>query len=99
MDRTATWSKLYITKLNPQTANIVIQTDGGRRSEHCAAASIIVGVFGKLDGTIVDEPWYAEGMYIPVDVTVFQSEMIALDRALAWLVHEVEQYRLDHQGS
>ena len=37
-----------------------------------------------FEGETLYQPWYAEGVYIPVDVTVFQAEMIALDRAIEW---------------
>ena len=82
MDKMSIWSKLYNTKLNPKA---------GHRSEQCAGASVIVGVFGKFEGGTLYEPWYAEGTYIPVEVTVFQTETIALDRALSWLVRKLEQ--------
>ena len=89
MDRMNSWSKRYPTKLDPKCANIVIQSDGGRRSETCAAASVIIGIFGMFEGETLYQPWYAEGVYIPVDVTVFQAEMIALDRAIERVAHEL----------
>ena len=89
MDRMCSWSKRYPTKLGPNYANIVIQSDGGRRSETCAAASVIIWIFGMFEGETLYQPWYAEGVYIPVDVTVFQAEMIALDRAIERVAHEL----------
>ena len=90
MDRGESWSKPYHTTLNPNEANIVIQTDGGRRSDQCAAASVVVGVFAMVGGVPDYQPCYAEGTYIDGNVTVFQTELIALDRAIEWMARFLE---------
>eukprot|EP00959_Pyramimonas_sp_CCMP1952_P130650 2732081-Pyramimonas_sp.AAC.1 len=89
MDRRCSWSRRCTTKLKPNCANIVIQSDVGRRSATCAAVSVIVWIFGNFEGTTSYQPWYAEGMYMPVDATVFQAEMISLDRAIEWVAREL----------
>ena len=80
----------HLTTLNPNEANIVIQTDGGRRSDQCAAASVVVGVFAMVGGVPDYQPCYAEGTYIDGNVTVFQTELIALDRAIEWMARFLE---------
>ncbi len=89
MDERLSWTWTFPTTLEPGTANIVVQTDGGRRSSTCASASMVVGLFTKTPRHPVFEPWYAEGLFLSTGVTVFQAEAIALDRAVGWVRPQV----------
>ena len=78
MDVRKTWQREYDTTLCLQTANVVVQTDGGVRSDNCAAAAFIIGLWG--DGRY--EPLVAHGTFLH-QATVFTAEAIALDEATA----------------
>ena len=56
MDRAVSWSRRYPLKSNTINGNIVIQTDGGRRSDHCAAASFVIGLVSLDQGMWTYEP-------------------------------------------
>ncbi len=77
MDTRTSWTRSFSTTLQPRNSNVVVQTDGGRRSGTCAAASMVVGLFTNSQGTAIFEPWFAEGLFLETGVTVFQAEAIA----------------------
>jgi hypothetical protein len=82
MDQERSWTRAYTISLKPLESNLVIQTDGGRRSATCAAASLVIGLCAWRDGTFLYEPWLAEGIYMTSDMTVFQTEAVALECAV-----------------
>ena len=51
---------------------------------------MVVGVFAMVGGVPDYQPCYAEGTYIDGNVTVFQTEVIALDRAIEWMARFLE---------
>ena len=53
--------KIFDITVDPKDTNLVIQTDGGRRSGDNAAASIIVSMF--ISGSEY-QPWHAEGQHL-----------------------------------
>ena len=85
MDRGGTWGRRYPISLNPQFANIIIQTDGGRRSDRCAVAAMVVGL--SAGGHY--EPWVAKGHFFEADITVFQTEAIALELATCFVTENL----------
>ena len=89
MDHQLSWEKHYNVGKDPRECNIIVQTDGGRRTPSCAAASMVVGLF---HGSTY-EPWYAKGIYIATDHTVFQTEAIALEAAVSWLACSLQQQK------
>ena len=82
MDQSRSWLREFSLTLSPATANLIIQTDGGRRSTTEAASALIVGLWGKSGEKLIYEPWIAQGIYMQTNVTVFQTEAIALEAAL-----------------
>ena len=81
MDRRLSWQKFFPTTLDWSQAHVIIQTDGGRRAEDCAAANWI---FGLWDSDMKKyEPYMAGGIFIEVSCTVFKAEAIAIDEASA----------------
>ena len=90
MDRRSSWSRVFQTSLQIQCSNIVVQTDGGRRpQEDIAASSMVVGVVGSVEGSLVYEPCFAQGVFMSSGVSVFQAEAIALDIALQWVEEQL----------
>ena len=85
MDHATTWEREYPTTIDITHANVIIQTDGGRRSSMCAAASVVAGVLSIRQGKLIYEPFYARGTFISHDVTVLQTEAIALDEATRYV--------------
>ena len=79
MDTGASWSKTFPVQLNLLRANIIVQTDGGKRGGVCAAASVVIGLFTMCDGNMIYEPFYAEGIFLTGAVSVFQAEAIAVE--------------------
>ena len=94
MDRRQSWSKKYITKLDPQHSNLVIQTDGGLREGDCAAAAWIAGLWGRLDGAPLFEPLMVQGTFLESNVSVFSAEAIALDEATTAVDNLIQQWHL-----
>ena len=90
MDKALSWERLYETTAEPSQANWIIQTDGGRRSDHCAAASLVIGVLSTGARGICYEPWFARGVYLTGNVSVFQAEAIALEEAVNWLIRRTD---------
>ena len=62
MDRQQPWEKIFPTTLNARQAHVLIQTDGGLRTENCAAASRIIGLWGSDQQKY--EPCMAGGTFI-----------------------------------
>ena len=90
MDRRSSWSRVFQTSLQIQCSNIVVQTDGGRRpQEDIAASSMVVGVVGSVEGSLVYEPCFAQGVFMSSGVSVFQAGAIALDIALQWVEEQL----------
>ena len=85
MDTKSSWNRQYTTTLTRKTSSIIVQTDGGVRSDICAAASLIVGLFGLSGTTPLYEPLNAEGIFLSCETPVFQAEGIALDIAVQWV--------------
>ena len=85
MDRERSWQKIVATWGDPCRGNLIVQTDGGRRTAQCAASAAIVGLLTWVDGTFTYEPWFARGLFLSGGETVFQAEAIALDIAVSWL--------------
>ena len=73
----------YPTTLEINKSNIIVQTDGGRREEDCAAASWVIGLWGDDGGGFRYEPLAVQGTYLDQSCTVFATEAIALDEATA----------------
>lgn len=61
----------------------MIQTDGGVREGHCAAAAWIIGVWVCADGDNHFEPLVVHGTFLEATCSVFEAEAIALDEASA----------------
>ncbi len=95
MDGAASWSKTYTTALRLPEANVIVQTDGGRRSQGCAAAAVIIGLFAIVAGQPLYEPWLAEGHFLTEAVTVFEAEAIALDIASEKVKKAIDQAERD----
>ena len=85
MDIQASWDKDFDVTADPKDTNLVIQTDGGKRSGGNAAASVVVGMFIRGDAESKYQPWHAEGHHLSGEVTVFQAEAIALERAVSFV--------------
>eukprot|EP00930_Biecheleria_cincta_P021706 TRINITY_DN16000_c0_g1_i2.p1 TRINITY_DN16000_c0_g1~~TRINITY_DN16000_c0_g1_i2.p1 ORF type:complete len:403 (-),score=38.54 TRINITY_DN16000_c0_g1_i2:13-1221(-) len=92
MDRKESWERNFHRSVPTSCCTIVVQTNGGRRSEKCAAASMIVGVLSKVDGVCSYEPWFAKGLYFEASLSVFQTEAIALEAAIAWVTREIREH-------
>ena len=90
MDQARSWKRDYNICQDPLKANWIIQTDGGRRSENCAAAALVVGIWALDEGTLHYEPWFAQCTFLTGGATVFQTEAIALDTAVRWCKKKVE---------
>ena len=80
----------FAISLDPLKANWVIQSDGGRRSETCAAAAVVVGMWARNNGQLHYEPWFAQGTLFTTAVSVFQTEAIALDQGTEWCKQRLE---------
>ena len=93
MDRGTSWKREFLPRFGLEQSNIVIQTDGGRRSEKCAAASVVVGLLTKTDGQLCYEPWFAQGLYFDINLSVFQTEAIAMETAVSLVVDEVNKFK------
>ena len=91
MDHATSWKKEYETSAGLDASNLIIQTDGGRRTATCAAASLVVGLVSHVRGRCCHEPLYAQGIYLAGDVTMFQTEAIALEVAVQWAIRAVEE--------
>ena len=85
MDRGASWKKTFTVKLNPMNANIIVQTDGGKRGNESAAASVVIGLFTMHEGAVLYEPWHAEGTLLPGSISVFESKAIAVESGARWV--------------
>ena len=86
MDRRCTWTRRCKTFIHSDSANLIIQTDGGLREGDCAAASFIIGLWGKRDIDDDDseyfyEPLVAHCTFLELPMAVFGTEAIALDEA------------------
>ena len=81
MDQRRTWTKRFFTSIHITCANMIIQTDGGRRDGDCAAAAWTIGHWGEADGEPTFEPLVAHGTLLDDTCTVFGAEAIALDEA------------------
>ena len=87
-------SKVFFRLLcKPEDANVIIQSDGGRRSEHDAAASYVVGILKTNNGYSAYEPWFAHGTYLRGNVTVFQAEAIALEESLLYFTEKLREFK------
>ena len=64
-----------------ESANVVVQTDGGLRDGCCAASAWIIGLWGIQAGAWTYEPLVAAGTIIDTPCSVFGAEAIALDEA------------------
>ena len=64
-----------------QSANVIIQTDGGLRDGDCAAAAWIIGLWGRIDGQCIYEPLMVHCTFLELPCAVFRAEAIALDEA------------------
>ena len=42
-------------------------------------------VLAWIDGDLLYQPWHARGLHLQADTSVFQSEAIALEMAVAWV--------------
>eukprot|EP00959_Pyramimonas_sp_CCMP1952_P249570 5216990-Pyramimonas_sp.AAC.1 len=60
MDKRCTWTRKDTTIQRIDNANLIIQTDGGLRERDCAAASFIIGLWGKQDIEDDDSKYYYE---------------------------------------
>jgi len=83
MDRRCSWDRRFHTTMPLRNANLVIQTDGGRREEDCAAAAWIIGLWIDEGQGGRYEPVAAHGTFLDASCTVFMAEAIALDEASA----------------
>ena len=90
MDQGRSWKREYVISQDPLKANWVIQTDGGRRSENCAAAALVIGIWVCNGEKFQYEPWFAQGTFLVGGATVFQTEAIALDKAVKWSKQTLE---------
>lgn len=81
MDRRETWKRVFNPAVFLDNCNIIVQTDGGRRSENCAASSVIIGTFSKIGEHLKYDPLFAQGLFYNDNLSVFQTEAIALEAA------------------
>ena len=70
-----------------------------RRSEGSAAAAFMFGILTVLEGRWQYEPWFARGIYMAVDVTVFQTEAIALEEPLCCVLQNLQDGTLSEVDS
>ena len=83
MDNRKSWTQRFCTSLAVGDANIIVQTDGGRREADCAATGFIIGLWDTKSGTKLYEPLMAHDTFMDNDCTVLVTEAIALDEATA----------------
>ena len=50
---------------------------------------MVVGVVGSVEGSLVYEPCFAQGVFMSSGVSVFQAGAIALDIALQWVEEQL----------
>ena len=93
MDQQRSRRREFAITFAPTDANpMIIQSDGGRRSEKSAASALIVGLCGLCGERLVYEPWKAQGLYIQADVTVFQTGAVALEAAIDITRTKLQQF-------
>ena len=80
MDRRCTWEQRFQATREIQSANVIVQTDGGLRENDIAAAAWIIGLWSE-DGQY--EPLVAHGTLLEAEIGVFAAEAIALHEATA----------------
>ena len=71
VDKRGTVHKVFDTSLSMSECNVVAQTDGGVRSDDCAAAAWIIGLWGKKEEEYVYELWIAHGTFLDCKCTFF----------------------------
>eukprot|EP00930_Biecheleria_cincta_P069270 TRINITY_DN57022_c0_g1_i1.p2 TRINITY_DN57022_c0_g1~~TRINITY_DN57022_c0_g1_i1.p2 ORF type:complete len:127 (+),score=7.05 TRINITY_DN57022_c0_g1_i1:211-591(+) len=83
MDQTRSCERCYNTSPDSLNSSWLVQTDGGLRSEHCSAASLVIGIWTAVGDAYKYEPWCAEGINHLRSHNV-QAEDTALNQAAHW---------------